>query len=160
MIGTNHCIEPPDAVFILDINGAIILEINSCLPPTIRVDNGSERRKRMNAHEEQLRRRNFVTAVQNGARSSVLAPERRTTEHKNRRRRQTCLRMPASCSRDRKTETHWKQMMGVIPDFLQRRTSQSTAKCRFTQRTSEDFNYDPRNRMGALVLNFPASQIL
>ena len=28
MIGTNHCIEPPDAVFILDTNGAIILEIN------------------------------------------------------------------------------------------------------------------------------------
>ena len=54
MIGTNHCIEPPDAVFILDINGAIVLEINSCLPPTKSVDNASERRKVMRC-EAQLR---------------------------------------------------------------------------------------------------------
>ena len=98
MIGTNHCIEPPDAVFILDTNGAIILETNE---------------------------------------APCLREGRRTTEQKKRGRRQTCLRMPASCSRGRITETHWKQMMGVIPDILQRRTSQSTAKCRFKQRTSE-----------------------
>ena len=73
MIGTNHCIEAPDAVFILATNGAIILTINSCLPVTIRVDNASERRKVMRC-EEQLRERDFIGAVQNGARSSVPAP--------------------------------------------------------------------------------------
>ena len=31
MIGTNHCIEPPDAMFILDTKCAIILEINAYL---------------------------------------------------------------------------------------------------------------------------------
>ena len=58
LIGTNHCIEPPDAVFILDINGAIVLEINSCLPPTKSVDDASERRKVMRC-ETQLRERDF-----------------------------------------------------------------------------------------------------